>query len=78
MEHVEARGAHVAGEHVAHRVVAHMAHMDAPRRIGEHLEDVVGLARIVVADLEGLALSPGLLPARFLDTRIVALARFSL
>src|SRR5690606_26099271 len=30
----------VAGQHVAHRIVAHVADVDAPRWIGEHLEDV--------------------------------------
>ena len=76
MEHVEAPGALVAGEHVAHGVVAHMAHVDAPRRIGEHLEHVIGIARIVIGDDEGLVVLPGLLPARLLDTRVVALDGF--
>ena len=31
----------VARHHVAHRVVAHVAHVDAPRRVGEHLQHVV-------------------------------------
>jgi hypothetical protein len=48
VQHVEALGALVARDHVAHRIVADMAHMDAPRRIGEHLEHVVFRARIVV------------------------------
>ena len=41
VQHIEAAGALVAGDHVAHGVVAHMAHVDAPRRIGEHLQHVV-------------------------------------
>ncbi len=49
MQHVAAVGAPEARHHVAHRVVAHVAHMDAPRRIGEHLEHVVFRARVVVA-----------------------------
>ena len=44
MQDVEALGALVACDDVAHGVVADMAHMDAPRRIGEHLEHVVALA----------------------------------
>ena len=62
MQHVEAHGAAVARHHVAHRIVAHMAHMDAPRRIGEHLQHIVFRARIVVLRLEKLGLVPGLLP----------------
>ena len=63
MQHVEARGALVARDHVAHGVVAHMAHVDAPRRIGEHLQHVVFRARVVVAGREDAALVPDLLPA---------------
>ena len=48
MQHVVAAGALVAGHDVAHRIVAHMAHMDAAGRIGEHLKHIVFLARIVV------------------------------
>jgi uncharacterized pyridoxal phosphate-containing UPF0001 family protein len=48
VQHVEAAGALVARDDVAHRVVAHVAHVDAPRRIGEHFEHVVLSARIVV------------------------------
>ncbi len=50
MQHGEALGAFVARHHVAHGVVAHVAHVDAPRRIGEHLEDVIrGLGRLPLA-----------------------------
>jgi len=37
MQDVETPGAHEARDHVAHRVIAHMAHVQPPRRIGEHL-----------------------------------------
>ena len=40
MEDVEAAGVAVARNNVAHRVVAHVPHVDAPRRIGEHLQDI--------------------------------------
>jgi hypothetical protein len=45
VQHGVAARAHEAGDHVAHGVVAHVAHVDAPRGVGEHLEDVVFLAR---------------------------------
>ena len=63
MQHVHAHGAFVARDHVAHRVVAHVAHVDAPRRIGEHLQHVVFRPRVVVRGREDAALVPGLLPA---------------
>ena len=62
MENVEPARAPIARHHVAHRVVAHMAHVDAPRRIGEHLEHVIFRARIVVLGLEDLRVRPGLAP----------------
>ena len=49
--------------HVAHRVVADVAHVDAPRRIGEHLQHVgLGLGARAVGD-EAALLVPPLLPA---------------
>ena len=63
MEHVEAAGALVAGNDVAHGVVADMAHVDAARGVREHLEDVVfGLLHILF-DGEGVAPVPCRLPA---------------
>ena len=58
VEHVEALRALEPGHHVAKRIVAHMAHMDAPRRIGEHLEHVVFGPRAVDLGAEDLALLP--------------------
>jgi hypothetical protein len=75
MQHVATHRTHIARQYVAHGIVAHVAHVDAPRGVGEHLEHVVGLAAIVVFDLEGLVVLPGLLPAWLFDTRIVALGR---
>ena len=49
MQDVVAARAPESGDDVAHRIVAHMAHMDAPRRIGKHLEHVIFGPRIVVA-----------------------------
>ena len=52
------RRALVARHHVAHRVVAHVAHVDAPRRIGEHLQHVVFRPRVVVARGEDVRARP--------------------
>jgi hypothetical protein len=61
-----------ARDDVAERVVAHMAHMDAARRIGEHFEDIVALARVVALDDEGLPVLPHLLPVGLHFARVVA------
>ena len=62
----------IARHHIAHRVVAHMAHMDAPRGIGEHFQDVIlGLGRIPPRG-EGTGLIPGGLPFRFDGAGFVA------
>ena len=55
----------VARDHVAHRVVAHVAHMDAPRRIGEHLEHIVFRLAAIEPGAEQAGLVPGLLPLGF-------------
>ena len=60
----------VAGDHVAHRVVAHMAHVQFARRIGEHLEHVVFRLALVALGLEQLGLLPGCLPFRFGHARV--------
>ena len=73
VQHVEAAGALVAGDHVAHRVVADVAHVDPPRRVGEHLQHVVFRARVAVVGLEQALRGPGLLPARLGILGVVAL-----
>ena len=73
MQHGVAHGAFVARHHVAHGVVAHVAHMDAPRRVGEHLEHVVFRARVVVLGGEDAALVPRLLPAGLGRAGVIAL-----
>ncbi len=67
-----ALGAAIARDHITHGVVAHMAHMDAPGRIREHLEHVVFRARIVGAGREGFRLVPAFLPTGFGFAEIVA------
>ena len=63
VEHFHSLHPPVAREHVAHGVIAHVAHVDAPRWIGEHLEDIgLGLAAAAVGD-EGPLLVPARLPA---------------
>src|SRR5262245_7553211 len=76
MEHVETHGAFEARDHVAHGVVAHVPHMDAPRRIGEHLQHVVFLARVLVAGGEDAPLVPDLLPAGLRLAGVIAFGWF--
>jgi hypothetical protein len=73
MQHRMAGCALEARHHVAHRVVADMAHMDAPGRIREHLEHVVFLADAVVLRGEDAALVPDFLPAGLRLGGVVAL-----
>ena len=72
MEHIETHGALVARDHVAHRVVAHVPHMDAPRRIGEHLQHVVFRARVVVTGGKDVPFVPDFLPTRLGLAGVVA------
>ena len=62
VEDVEPARAPITRHHIAHGVIAHMAHVDTPRRIWEHLEDVIFRPRIVVNGLEDLRVRPGLPP----------------
>ena len=72
MQHVKALGAHVARQHVAERIVADMADMDAPGRVGEHLQHVIFRPRIVVFGGEDRLLVPLALPARLGFAGVVA------
>ena len=78
MEHVEALGAFGARHNIPHRVVAHMPHMDAARRVGEHLQHVVFRTRRRLVGHKELAVVPDLLPVLFAHRRVVALARHGL
>ena len=73
MQDVETAGAHEAGDHVAHGVVAHVPHVDAARRIGKHFQHVVFGTRIPVGGAENAPLFPYLLPARLGLAGVVAL-----
>ena len=65
MQHVEAARPLVAGDHVADRVVAGVADMEASRRVREHLQHVVfGTAGVLGRD-EATALVPDRLPLSF-------------
>src|SRR5437899_1923607 len=72
VEHAPARHPPLARDHVADRVVAHVAHVDASGGVREHLEHVVrGLARLG-ARREGARLLPAALPLRLDRLRVVA------
>ena len=74
MEHVEALGALVAGEHVAHGVVARMPDMDAAGGIGEHLKHVALRRFGGVGGGVDVRIRPDLLPVFFALGRVVAFA----
>jgi hypothetical protein len=65
LEHVEAAHAVEAREHVADRVVAHVAHVQLARRIREHRQAVVLGPAGVLDGAVGVGRGPGLLGATF-------------
>ncbi len=72
MQHAHAHGALEAGDHVAHGVVAYVPHVDASRRVGKHLQHVVGLAGVGVVGGEDALVFPHLLPTRLRLAGVVA------
>ena len=64
VEHVVALHPSEPGEGVADRVVPDVPHMDAARRVGQHLDAVEAGARIVLGRFEDAFALPALLPAR--------------
>ena len=72
LQHVVALHAHVARQHVADRVVAHVPHVQAPARVRKHAQAVVLRARRILAHLEAAMLVPVLLGGRLDDGRVVA------
>ncbi len=71
VQHVEAPGPLVARHHVAHRVVARVADMDAARRVGKHLQHVIGRTPVAL-DGEGAGRVPRFLPAHLDGLGLVA------
>ena len=73
MQHVEALHALAAGHHVTDGIVAHMAHVDVARGVGEHLQHVIlGFVAVMVAG-KGILLLPALLPFLFHDRSMSAI-----
>ena len=71
MEHPEARHPALARDHVADRVVAHVPHVDVPRRVREHLEHVVRWSARVDDGVEGSLGRPARLPLRLQRLSVV-------
>ena len=65
MEDVESLRLAIARNHVAHRVIAHVPHVDFARGVREHLKDVVFGLRFVFAGAEYSRVVPSLPPTRF-------------
>ena len=79
MEHVKAVRFFIARDHITHRVIAHVTHMDAPAGIRKHFECVEGVVGIIGRG-EDIGFFPHGLPAGFglggiiAITHLVALA----
>ncbi len=71
MQHVVAAHALGARHHVADDVVAHVAHVRVPRRIGEHLEAVELRTRRIDGHLERAVVLPAGLPLRVEFLRVI-------
>ena len=70
VEHFEALHPPEPGKHVAHRVIADVPHVDPPRGVGKHLEDIAfGLGAGAVGD-EALRRVPARLPAGIGNARV--------
>ena len=65
MQHVETLCPFIAGDHIAQRIIADMAHMNAPGRVGEHLQHVIFGPAAVFLYGEDLLVRPLLLPVAF-------------
>ena len=78
VQHREPGTTPLVAEHVAHRVVLDVPHVQLARRVGKHLEDVRGGRAVCtrvrgVGRLEGALGVPPLLPARLDRLRVVSL-----
>ena len=62
VQHVETAGSFVARYDIAEGVIAHMAHMDASRRIGKHLQHIVFFPIVIDLDPETVTGFPDLAP----------------
>jgi hypothetical protein len=71
MQNIKAQRTLEARNHIAHRIIAHVAHVNATRRIGEHLQDIIFGARMIFDSFETVGTRPGLLPGRFIFAVIV-------
>ena len=72
VQHVKAPHPLVAGHHVADGVVAHVAHVDAPGGVGEHLQHVIFGPGRVLGGIEQMGVLPALLPLGLHPARFVA------
>ena len=72
VQHVEALRRLVACDHVSERVIPDVSHMDASRRIREHLQHVILLLAGVDIDLEAAGVRPRGLPSCFAFLHVIS------
>ena len=73
MQHGTTHGPFETRNHIAHCIVAHVTHMNAPRRVGEHLKHVIFRPGVVVFGREDAPLGPRSLPADLCLSGVVTL-----
>ena len=65
MQHIMSGGQLIARNHIAHGVIAYMAHVNAARWVGKHFQDIVFRTIGSRHGFEGLGFGPSLLPFGF-------------
>ena len=65
MQNAIARRSFLPRDHVAHRIVAHMAHVDAARWVREHLKHIVFFFGSIALCKKDARFFPGFLPFSF-------------
>jgi hypothetical protein len=65
MQHAPAPHALHTGIDIGDHIVAHMAHVQAPRGIGEHREGIAGLSFALLRGVVQIKFTPAPLPALF-------------
>ena len=65
VQDVESLGSFIARDNIAHGVISNMTHVNTPRRIREHFEDIIFRFVGVDVDIKAAGFVPALLPLGF-------------
>ena len=65
VQNVETARTFIPRDYIAHRIIPHMSHVNATRRIREHFQDIVFRATGIVVSGKTLSIFPRCLPEAF-------------